>query len=123
MLFAFAMLAAQGPAPDRFSILAPVPPQECREDRVDDVVVCGKTPALSQRLPLPDERVPTGPVASNPNVTGIGAMRSEAVVCAAIQRGCVVGVGPPPAAVEALVNLVEDAVRRKPDKRGRVPID
>lgn len=53
-----------------------------------DIVVCG-TSLDQPRLPDPENRgPPDGPVASNPNRTGIGALRAEATPCAATQRGC-----------------------------------
>ncbi len=120
------LLLAQQPAPERFSILIPVPAQDCRKrgDPGGEVVVCGADQPLSQRLPLPDERVPTGPVASNPYLTGRGALAAEATPCAAIQKGCTVGFGQPivAAIVGGLVGLVQDATRAKPDKSKRVPI-
>lgn len=121
-----ALLAAvQEPPPERFSVLAPVPPAECveRTNKAGDVVVCGATPELSQRLPLPDERTPDGPTASNPHLTGRRALIVASSPCATLQGGCQVGIGPPPALIGALLDVVKDATRRKPDKRGRVPID
>lgn len=122
----FLAMAAQASPPERFSILAPVPPQECvaRQAENGDVVVCGETPELSQRLPLPGDAPPAGPVASNPHLTGTAALAAEATPCAALQKGCQVGFGQPlvAAAAKGLVTLVQDAARKKPDKRGRVPI-
>lgn len=123
--------AAPAPAapPDRFSILVPVAPQECpprsqAPGEQGDVVVCA-TDLPSQTLPYPQEYVYDGSRPSNPGVTGSGALASEGSPCATIQRGCQTGFGQPlvAAAVKGLVGLVTDATAKKPDKRGRVPID
>lgn len=120
------LLAVQQPAPERFSILVPVPAQDCRDrrDPQGDVVVCGSDQPSSQRLPLPEERVPAGPVASNPHLTGRAALAAAATPCAATQGGCQVGFGAPivQAVVGGLVGLVQDAIKPKPDKSKRVPI-
>jgi hypothetical protein len=124
MLIALLLLAGQQPTPQRFSIL--VPDQRCYDRRVDDqdVVVCAKATTDSQRLPFPDEATPTGPVASNPNLTGTAALAATGTPCAATQFGCQVGFGPPLVPIiKGLVGLVKDATAKKPDKRGRVPID
>lgn len=129
MLLVLLAAAAQQPAPERFSILVPVPPQKCaprqvREGEEGDVVVCAKD-LPDQTIPYPDEYVYDGPRPSNPEVTGAAAMAAEATPCAASQSGCQVGFGQPivAAAVKGLVNLIQDAAAKKPDKRGRVPID
>lgn len=77
-----------------------------------------------QRLPLPDERgPPDGPVASNPNLTGSGALAAEATPCAARQGGCTVGFGPPIVPiVAALVGAVKSGLAKHPDKSHRVAI-
>ena len=132
MLLALLAAAAQEPAPERFSILVPVPPQKCaprqmregEEGQEGDVVVCAKD-LPDQTIPYPAEYVYDGPRPSNPKVTGAAAMAAEATPCAASQSGCQVGFGQPivAAAVKGLVNLIQDATAKKPDKRGRVPID
>lgn len=131
MLLILLAAAAQEPVPERFSILTPVAPQRCpprarssNENKEGDVVVCA-TDLPDQTLPLPLEAVPTGPRPSNPQLTGTGALAAEATPCAATQWGCQVGFGQPivAAAVNGLVGLVKDAAARRPDKRGRVPID
>ena len=120
------LLLAQQPAPERFSILVPVPTQDCRRRGApkDEVVVCGPSPQLSQRLPLPDDAPPAGPVPSNPHLTGRAALAAEATPCAAIQKGCQVGFGRPivAAIVGGLVGLVKDVTAARPDKSKRVPI-
>lgn len=120
---------APAPPPERFSILEPVGPQPCppraqAAKEGDDVVVCA-TDLPAQALPYPQEYVYDGPRPSNPGVTGSGALAAAATPCAATQAGCQVGFGQPlvAAAVGALVGLVKDAAAKKPDKRGRVPID
>jgi hypothetical protein len=108
------------PPPERFSILL----QDCprQTDAKGDVVVCADSPN-AQRLPLPDERVPSGPVVSNPNLTGIGALAAEGAPCAAVQRGCLVGFGPPIVPmVKGLVSAAKSAFAKKPDKSNRIPI-
>lgn len=124
-----AQAAAVAPPPERFSILVPVAPQPCPprsvkdEERGGDVVVCA-TDLPDQAVPLPNEYVYDGPRPSNPGVTGAGALAAGGTPCAASQGGCQVGFGPPIAPiVGALVGLIKDATARKPDKRGRVPID
>lgn len=121
--------AAAPPSPERFSILVPVAPQRCpprqqarREG--EDVVVCA-TDLPDQTVPLPNDYVYPTPRPSNPEVTGTGALAAEGTPCAAVQRGCQVGFGQPlvAAAVKGAVGLIQDATRKKPDKRGRVPID
>ncbi len=138
MIVAALLLASQAaapasapPVPERFSVLAREcsPASEDKPARHDgaagnkDVVVCadGTTGA---RLPLPDERGPPyGPIPSNPKLDGVGALAAEGTPCAAVQRGCTVGVGPPPELIAAAVGAIKDVFARKPDKRGRVAID
>ncbi len=132
--------------PQSFSILA----DACRRLPGDDIVVCGD--ADKPRLPLPDERGPPDrPVASNPELTGIGAMRTVATPCAATQWGCQTGVdilGGATAAIRLVGKIIDpdsccerqgestdaamlagDAIRglkaafgKKPDKSQRVAI-
>jgi len=143
--------AHPAPPPQRFSILVD-PCARARSQPGTDVVVCGNTAADSPRLPLPAERGPPDhPVASNPDKTGIRALAAEPTPCAAVQRGCQVGVNMVGAGtsvvrlVQKLVSpgscceapgestdpllLAKDAVggikrtfARKPDKSNRVPI-
>lgn len=91
---------ATEPAPTRFSILEPVATEPCvrrgkdgkTSNNPDDIVVCGK-PLLSQKLPLPNEVVPDGPVPVNPYLTGTGALAAETnTPCAARQKGCTTGI-------------------------------
>lgn len=108
------------PPPERFSILLQDCPTETNAK--GEVVVCADSPN-AQRIPLPDERVPSGPVASNPNLTGIGALQAEGTPCAARQAGCLVGFGPPIVPmVKGLVSAAKSAFAKKPDKSNRVPI-
>jgi hypothetical protein len=91
-------------APERFSIL--VDPCAATSKDGNEIVVCGGPEANSPRLPLPDERGPPD------------------TPCAARQGGCQVGFGPPIAPIaKAAVGLIKSALAKKPDKRGRVPID
>jgi hypothetical protein len=125
--------------PERWSILVPVPEEPCRPspkgDRSaangaaqndaaanGDVVVCGDA-LPSQRLPLPDEAVSTGPVPVNRELTGRGALAAAGTPCAVRQGGCQTSFGPPivPMIVGA-VGLVKDALRKHPDKSNRIPI-
>ena len=133
MLLAIMLQAAApapaAPPPERFSILVPVSPQPCppRSEKPaegDDVVVCA-TDLPAQALPYPQEYVYPGPRPSNPYANGEGALAAQGTPCAAAQGGCQVGFGQPlvAAAVGALVGAVKDATAKKPDKRGRVPID
>lgn len=122
--------AAAAAPPERFSILVPTASQPCppraerRGEEEGDVVVCA-TDMPAQTLPYPDEYVGSRPRPSNPELTGAGALAASATPCAATQWGCQVGFGQPlvAAAVKGLVGLVKDATAKKPDRRGRVPID
>ncbi|HEX8382746.1 MAG TPA: hypothetical protein VF592_05150 [Sphingomonas sp.] len=125
-MFLILLFLAQQPVPERFSILIPEacsPEAWARTEASGDVLVCAD-PAGSQRLPLPDDALPIGPLASNPHLTGRAALAAEGTPCAALQGGCQVGFGQPviAAAVGALVDLVKDAARPRPDKSKRVPI-
>jgi hypothetical protein len=123
---ALAIAQQDTPPPDPkpgepFSILANQP---CPKDASGkDVVVCGH-PNQTQRLPLPDERVPYAPQPSNPDLTGAGALaESESCVPGASMGGCYVGLVPPIMPVaKAVIGAVKSAFARKPDKTGRVPI-
>ena len=113
-----------GTPPARISILVdPTPACPPPVPGSKDVVVCAR-PNQEQRLPLPDERgPPDGPVASNPELTGRGALAAVATPCAALQGGCQVGFGPPIVPiVAALVGAVKSGLAKRPDKTGRVPI-
>ncbi len=128
MLLTLLLMAQQpAPPPERFSILVEDlcgPGAQARADARGDVLVCGANGAASQRLPLPDERVPVGPVASNPHLSARTALAADATPCAALQGGCQVGFGAPivSAIVGGLVGLVKDAAKPRPDKSKRVPI-
>jgi hypothetical protein len=111
-------------APERFSVLAsPAPPCPETRDEKGDIIVCAAN-SQQQRLPLPDDTgPPDGPTASNPYKTGIGALNSAATPCP-ISRDCIVGFGPPIVPmVKGAVDLAKKAFAKKPDKKGRVPID
>lgn len=130
-----AAVPAAGPGsaaiPERFSILTPQPcaPQDdkapggtTRGERAD-IVVCadGKS---SQSLPLPDEAGPPVGRGSNRELSAAKVLALEGTPCAARQGGCTVGFGPPiMPVVGALAKAAKSAFARKPDKRGRVPID
>jgi hypothetical protein len=113
-----------GTPPARISILVdPTPACPPPVQGSKDVVVCAR-PNQEQRLPLPGERgPPDGPVASNPELTGSGALAAEGTPCAAHQGGCTVGFGPPIVPiVAALVGAVKSGLARHPDKSHRVAI-
>jgi hypothetical protein len=131
MLPALLLLAGQtgaSPPPERFSVLAqPCPVGEqaaAKAGQQGDVVVCAD-PNNGPRLPLPDERGPPNHgVPINPKMDGVGALAAEGTPCAASQKGCTVGFGPPIVPmVAAVAGLVKDAFAKKPDKTGRVAID
>lgn len=134
----------------RWSILAePCPPPP---EGSDQIVVCGSGVPNAPRLPLPEERGPPDhPVASNPDLSGSGALAAVGSPCATLSQGCATGVDLFSAgtfAVRAIGKLIDpdscceepgeatnigllvrDAVkaagrvgRRKPDKSKRVPI-
>lgn len=110
------------PTPQRWSILAPVPEQVCGRKRSDsDITVCGN-PLPAQRLPYPKEIGSTGPIASNPEISGTGALAAEATPCP-ISRTCVVGFGPPIVpVVQGAIDLARKAFAKKPDATGRVAV-
>ncbi len=115
--------STQTPLPERFSIL--VDPCAAASKDGSEIIVCGGPAVNSPRLPLPDERGPPDrAVASNPELSAVRALQLEGTPCAASQRGCQVGFGPPIAPIaKAAVGLIKSALVKKPDKRGRVPID
>ena len=156
LLFLLGLAAGQaGPAaappPQSFSILVD-PCARARSAPGTDVVVCGRAAADSPRLPLPAERGPPDrPIPSNPDRSGMGALAASDTPCAAVPRGCQVGVdvfGAGTSVVRLVQKLVSpdscceapgegtdpaqlagDAVRgvkrifaKKPDKSNRVPI-
>jgi hypothetical protein len=118
--------------PQRWSILTPPPcapqtdkPQGDRGDRGDrgDIVVCADG-SSSQALPLPDEAGPAPGRGANRDLSAARALSLDAPPCGATQRGCTVGFGPPIAPiVGALARAAKSAFARKPDTRGRIPID
>ena len=127
LLLQSAAPAAVPPQPERWSILVPAPGQDCVRERrpgdKDDIVICGTPdPQASLRLPDPDSVPSKGPMKSNPYLTGSGALAAMDTPCP-ISRNCVVGFGPPivPMIVGA-AKLIGDALKKKPDKTGRVAI-
>lgn len=115
---------SSAPTEKSWSILTP-PDCPTVKDGDKTIIVCAPGTQTSARLPLPDDRGPPDhPVPSNPNLTGIGALSVEGTPCAATQRGCQVGFGPPLAPILAgAVALAKSAFAKKPDKTGRVAID
>lgn len=115
--------APAAPAPQRWSILVPVPAERCKPRAPEaDVVVCaGALP--SQRLPYPDDVPSDRPRPSNPNLTGLGALAALPTPCAVRTEGCQVGFGPPILPIAKwLIDRVGEAVKAKPGKGQRVPI-
>jgi hypothetical protein len=112
--------ASSAPSGNSFSILADPCARSGTTPVGNDVVVCGKG-ADTRRLPLPDEREPTGPTASNPNKTGIGALNASSTPCAASIGGCQVGFGQPlvAAAVKGLFTAVSDGIADRKVRRAR----
>jgi len=111
------------PVPQRFSIL--VDPCATQTEDGNEVVVCGKSATTTPRLPMRDDRGPSDhAAASNPELSAVRALQLENTPCAATQWGCQVGFGPPIAPIaKAAVGLIKSALAKKPDTRGRVPID
>lgn len=106
-------LPPPGPGAQRFSILArdPCPPSAGTKD---EVIVCGRRLG-DDRLPHDPDAPPAKPLMSNPELTGIGAMRAEAPPCAAVMRGCTVGVDVITPAV-MLANEVRIGISKLVDK-------
>lgn len=112
------------PQAQSWSILTPEA-TDCPESTGREIIVCAPASGSNsaQRLPLPDERTSDGPAPSNPNLTARRALDLEGTPCAAMQKGCQVGFGPPIAPIIAgAVGLLKDAFAKKPNKRGRVAI-
>lgn len=114
-------------APERFSILVD-PCASAHDDRGKDIVVCGRTDAISPRLPMrglrgpPDHAVP-----SNPDLKASIALdgpdgRGE---CGLYGEACPVGGGGYvlPALLNGAVGAAKQAFAKHPDNTGRVPID
>ena len=115
--------ATPAPTTESWSILAPTD-EICEKRTTDqgDIVVCDR-PGSGQRLPLFEAEPGATPRGVNPNKTGIGALAAGATPCAATQRGCVVGFGPPIVPIiKGAVSALKSALAAKPDKRGRIPI-
>ena len=111
------------PGTERFSILLqdPCPPWAGTRE---EVVVCGRRQA-DDRLPLKDDTPPDRPMPSNPELTGIGALRAEATPCAAVQRGCQVGfnlLGPALLLANEARIGISKLVDKSRDKSNRLPI-
>jgi hypothetical protein len=117
----------------------------------DEVLVCGQGDSAA-RLPLPAERGPPDrPMASNPDLSGSGALAVVSSPCATLSQGCGVGMdifGGGTFVVRAVGKLVDPdscceepgeatnparlakdvwsalkrSVRKKPDKSNRIPI-
>jgi len=114
---------SSAPTEKSWSILNP---PDCPVVKEGDktIVVCAPGTESGARLPLPDWGPPDRPVASNPNMTAIRALELDGTPCAATQRGCQSGFGPPIAPLVAgAVALAKSAFAKKPDKTGRIAID
>ena len=130
-----ATIVSTKPQAQSWSILESVPNEPCvlkPEDAADaaetpaakqgDVIVCAR-PVPSQKLPYPDEVVSDGPVPSNRDLTGRGALAADDAPCATRMEGCTVGFGPPIVPmVMGMVDVAKRVFAKKPDKTGRVPI-
>lgn len=126
------LLAAQASSqtpPEKWSVLAPTENCAATPAANTDIVVCGR--AQGSRLPLPDERPPPDrPRPAIPDQSGMVSGEGQgSVPCSAMLRGCTVGVGPPPALVNAAVTLAKDtagaigrAFTKQPDRSKRIPI-
>lgn len=117
--------AAAGPPPgtQRFSILAPDPCPPSAGTK-DEVIVCGRRLG-DNRLPPDPDAPPAKPLMSNPDLTGIGALRAAGTPCAAQLAGC----GGKVDVVTPVLMLANEAriglskiVDKARDKRNRVPI-
>ncbi|WP_343525840.1 hypothetical protein [Sphingomonas sp.] len=129
ILIALALQAASTPPTrtpeggERFSILArdPCPPSA---GSAADIVVCGRRQA-DDRLTLNKDEPPAGPAPSNPEMTGIGALRASSTPCAARIGGCQVGFNLLAPALllanEARIGISK-LVDKARDKSNRVPI-
>ncbi|WP_230481127.1 hypothetical protein [Sphingomonas sp. Leaf21] len=111
------------PGTERFSILAK-DPCPASAGTVEDVVVCGRRQA-DDRIPVVPDEVPAGPVPSNPEMTGAGALRASGTPCAASQWGCQTGFNILAPALllanEARIGISKLADKAR-DKSNRVPI-
>jgi len=108
---------------ERFSILArdPCPPSAGARE---DVIVCGRRQADDRIPDVPGEE-PRGPTPSNPELTGIGALRASGTPCAASQWGCQTGVnilGPAMLLANEARIGISKLVDKSRDKSNRVPI-
>ncbi|WP_294246302.1 hypothetical protein [uncultured Sphingomonas sp.] len=111
------------PAGGRFSILARDPCPASRGTAAD-IIVCGRRQADDRAPQLRDEP-PTGPVPSNPELTGAGALAASSTPCPARQGGCQVGFDLVTPAL-MLANEVRIGISKLADKRRdksrRIPI-
>lgn len=150
-LLAFVLQATAAPPEGATSWSVLAEPCSSARSGAEDIVVCGRV-APTPRLPLPADREPPDrPMPSNPDVTGIGALRAAAAPCATRSEGCTVGlnlIGPAVTLVRGVGKilspescceepgeatdgglLLRDIARgvkkvtRKKDKRERIPIE
>lgn len=116
-------LPPPGPGAQRFSILArdPCPPSAGSKQ---DIIVCGRRQA-DDRAPRLGDEIPTGPTPSNPDMTGIGALRAASIPSPALQGGCQAGFDLLTPALllanEARIGISK-LVDKSRDKSNRVPI-
>ncbi|MDB5679651.1 hypothetical protein [Sphingomonas bacterium] len=125
LLLQSAAPAVASPQPERWSILVPTPTEPCVPARQpgdpDDIIICANAQP-SPRLPDPDSVPSSGPMKSNPYLTGSGALAAMDTPCP-ISRNCVVGFGPPIVPlVKGAVDIAKRAFAKKADKTGRVAI-
>ncbi|MDY0957996.1 hypothetical protein SOM26_04785 [Sphingomonas sp. CFBP8993] len=116
-------LPPSGSGTQRFSILARDPCPGSAGNR-QDVVVCGRRQADDRITPMGDE-VPDGPMPSNPDMSGIGALHASAIPCPALQGGCQVGfdvVTPALLLANEARIAISKLVDKRRDKSKRVPI-
>jgi hypothetical protein len=125
LLIAMQAAPAAPPAPgsERFSILARDPCPASGGSR-EDIIVCGRRQA-DDRVPQIRDEPPTGPTPSNPQLTGMGALRASSTPCAARQGGCQVGFDLMTPALllanEARIGISKLADKMR-DKGDRIPI-
>ncbi|WP_242096313.1 MULTISPECIES: hypothetical protein [unclassified Sphingomonas] len=126
-LLILAQTAPAAAAPERFSILVD-PCASANDDKGKDIVVCGRTDAITPRLPLRDFRGPPDhAVPSNPDLKASVALDGPSArgECGAYGEACPVAMGGYvlPAIIGGAVDGVKRAFAKHPDKTGRVPID
>ena len=128
ILLQAAATPAAAPQPERWSILitsdGPCSPSRLPPGNPDEIVVCDDPDRANRafRLPDPDSIPSSGPMKSNPYLTGSGALAAEATPCP-ISNTCVVGFGPPIVPmIKGAVDLAKRVFAKKPDKTGRIAI-